>query len=105
MINGTAMHVNEAEGAALVKAQRINIVIGGNDPQARVPVLHRQLLDRLDQGGPCPVPLPGSMKSQDPALLPVPLRHIGILLLDLFCFGLAALTTGSIHLGETSPSQ
>src|SRR5216110_1798608 len=43
VINGTAMHAHEAEAAALIKAQRINIVIGGNDPQASAPVLHRQL--------------------------------------------------------------
>jgi len=28
------MHANQAEAAALVKAQRISIVIGGNDPKA-----------------------------------------------------------------------
>ena len=77
MINGTAMYANQAEAAALVKAQRINVVIGGNDPKASASVLHRQLLDRLDQDRPCPVPLRGSVKGQDLALLPVPLRHIG----------------------------
>jgi hypothetical protein len=75
VINGTAMHAHQAETATLVKAQRINIVIGGNDPQAPAPVLHRQLLNRLDQRGPCPVPLPGSVKGQDLALLPVHFSH------------------------------
>lgn len=49
VINGTAMHADKAEAAALVKAQRINIVIGGNDPKASASVLLRELLNRLDQ--------------------------------------------------------
>lgn len=77
VINGAAMHAGEAEAAALVKAQRINIVIGGNDPKAGASVLQRQLLDRLDQGSACPVPLPGSVKGQDLALPPGLVRQIG----------------------------
>lgn len=69
VLNGTVMHARQAGAAALVKAQRISIVIGGNDPQARAPVLHRQLPGRLDQRGPYPVPLAGSVQGQDLALL------------------------------------
>ena len=75
-ISGTAMHGDEAKPAALVKAQRIHVVIGGNDPKAGAPLLRRQPPDRLDHGGPRAVPLPGSVESKDLALLPVPPGHI-----------------------------
>lgn len=40
-------------------------------------MLLRELLNRRDQRGPGPPPLPGSVMGQDLALLPVSLRHIG----------------------------
>jgi len=33
-VSSTAMHPHQAEAAALVEAQRVNVVVGGNDPQA-----------------------------------------------------------------------
>ena len=37
-INGTAVHPHQAEAAALVETQRINVVVGGNDPQPGAPL-------------------------------------------------------------------
>ena len=37
-INGTAVDSSEAKAAALVKTQRIDIVVGGNDPKAGAPL-------------------------------------------------------------------
>lgn len=75
-INGTAMHGDEAKAATLVKTQRIYVVVGGNDPKAGAPLPRRQLLDRLDHGGPRAVSLLGSMKSKNLTLMPVPPGHI-----------------------------
>jgi len=75
-INGTAMHSDKAKAAPLVKTQRVNVVVGGNDPQTGASLLRRQLLDRLDHGRPRPVPLLGSVQGQDLALLPVRPGHI-----------------------------
>ena len=67
---------HEAEAAALVKAQRIYIVVGGNELQAGAAVPHRQLLGRFDQGGSRPAPLPVCVKRQDLTPLPVRLRQV-----------------------------
>ena len=75
-INSTAMHPHQAEAAALVEAQRVNVVIGGNDPQAGAPLPPGQLPGRLDQGGPRPVPLLVRVQGEDLALPPVLSRHV-----------------------------
>src|ERR1700687_6020812 len=43
-INGTAMYGDKAKAAALVKTQRINVVVGGNDAQAGAPLLQPLLV-------------------------------------------------------------
>jgi hypothetical protein len=70
-VNGTAVHPHQAEAAALVETQRINVVVGGNDPQPGAPVPPGQLPGRLDQGGPRPVPLLVRVQGEALALLPV----------------------------------
>jgi hypothetical protein len=45
-INGTAMHPHQAEAAALVEAQRIDVVVGSDDPQAGTPLPPGQLRGR-----------------------------------------------------------
>jgi hypothetical protein len=70
------MHGHQAEAAALVETQCINVVVGGNDPQATTPLPPGKLPDRLDQGSPRPAPLLASMEGENLALLPVPLRRV-----------------------------
>jgi hypothetical protein len=40
------MHPHQAEAAALVEAQRIDVVVGGDDPQAGTPLPPGQLRGR-----------------------------------------------------------
>ncbi len=70
------MHPHQAEAAALVETQRIDVVISGNDPQAGASLPCGQMPDRLDQGGPRPVPLLAGVEGEDLALLPVLPRHV-----------------------------
>src|SRR5437016_9600553 len=50
-INSTAVHGHQAEAAALVETQRIDVVVCRNYPQACAPLLPGQLPDGLDQRG------------------------------------------------------
>ena len=77
VVDCAAVHGGQAETAALVEAQRIDVVVGGDEPQAGAPVLGRQLLYRLDERGPRPVPLLAGVHGENLALLPVPFRDIG----------------------------
>ena len=70
------MHPHQAEAAALVETQCINIVVGGNDPQAAAPLPLGKLSGRLDQDGPRPVPLLARVKGENLALPPVLPRHV-----------------------------
>ena len=69
-INSTAVHGYQAEAAALVETQRINIVVCSDYPQACAPLLPGQLPDRLDQRGARTTPLLIGVESEDLALSP-----------------------------------
>jgi len=75
-INSTAVQGHQAEAAALVETQRINVVVCSNDPQAGAPVLPGQLPDRLDQRGARTTPLLIGVESEDLALPPVARQHV-----------------------------
>jgi hypothetical protein len=75
-IYSTAMHGHQAEAAALVETQRINVVVCSNYPQTRAPLLPGQLPDRLDQRGARTTPLLIGVESEDLALPPVVRRHV-----------------------------
>ena len=74
------MHPHQAEAWALVESERVNVVVGGNDPQAGAPRPPGQLPGRLDQGGPF-VPVPLLVRVQGAgsgtAASPVPARTRG----------------------------
>jgi hypothetical protein len=70
------MHPHQAEAAALVEPQRINVVVGRDDPQPGASLPPGQLPGHLDQGGPCPAPLLVRVHGEDLALLPVLPRHV-----------------------------
>jgi hypothetical protein len=76
-INSTAVHGHQAEAAALVETQRINVVVCRNDPQPCAPLLPGQLPDRLDQRCARTTPLLIGVQSEDLALPPVERRHVG----------------------------
>jgi hypothetical protein len=77
VINSTAVHGHQAEAAALVETQGINIVVRGNHPQARAPLLPGQLPGRLDERGARTTPLLIGVQSENLALPPVVRRHVG----------------------------
>ena len=65
------MHPHQAEATALVETQRINVIVGGDHPQAGAPLPPGQVPGRLDQGGPRPVPLLARVEGENLALLPI----------------------------------
>jgi hypothetical protein len=65
------MHLHQAKPAALAGPQRINVVVGGDDPQPGAPLPSGQLPGHLDQRRPRPAPLLVRVQGENLALLPV----------------------------------
>jgi hypothetical protein len=61
----------ESKAASLIEAKRIDVVVGGDEPQARTAEIAGQPLDGLNKRGAHSAPLFCGVKRDDLALLPV----------------------------------
>lgn len=76
VVDRAAVQNGQAKAPPLVEAQRVDVVIGGDEPQAGTASLRCQPLNRLDEGGADPSQLSGGVEGEDLALLAAAVQHV-----------------------------
>jgi hypothetical protein len=77
VVDRAAVQGGQAKAPPLIEAQRVDVVVGSDEPQAGAALLGRQPLNRLDEGGADPTPPLRGVEGEDLALLAVAVQHVG----------------------------